>query len=83
MGIGNVFWLSVTIIAVVTVVATAPVKINRGHPGSPKRFEALESDLATLEQDLVDSRERIIVLEKIVTDQKYDLGKQIDELAAN
>jgi hypothetical protein len=59
------------------------VKIIRGHPGSPKRLDELETDLATLEQDLVDARERIIVLEKIVTDQKYDLGKQIDELAAN
>ena len=83
MGIGSVFWLSITIIVVVSVVATALVKIIRGHPGSSKRFDELETDLAALEQDLVDARERIVVLEKIVTDQKYDLGKQIDDLAAN
>ena len=83
MGIGSVFWLSITIIVVVSVVSTALVKIIRGHPGSSKRFDELETDLAALEQDLVDARERIVVLEKIVTDQKYDLGKQIDDLAAN
>jgi hypothetical protein len=83
MSVGSVFWISITIIVVVSVLASALVKIIRGHPGSPKRFDELETDLATLEQDLLDARERIIVLEKIVTDQKYDLGKQIDDLAAN
>ena len=83
MSVGSVFWISITIIVVVSVLASALVKIIRGHPGSSKLFDELETDLATLEQDLVDARERIIVLEKIVTDQKYDLGKQIDELAAN
>ena len=83
MGVGSVFWISITVIVVVSVVASALVKIIRGHPGSAKRFDELETDLATFEQDLVDARERIVVLEKIVTDQKYDLGKQIDDLAAN
>lgn len=83
MSVGSVFWISITIIVVVSVLASALVKIIRGDPECPKRFDELETDLATLEQDLLDARERIIVLEKIVTDQKYDLGKQIDDLAAN
>ena len=35
------------------------------------------------QQDLVESSARIEVLEKIVTDQKYDLGKEIDNLASS
>ena len=83
MSVGSVFWISVTVIVVVSVLANALVKIIRGHPGSTKRFDELETDLAAIEQDLVDARERIVVLEKIITDQKYDLGKQIDDLAAS
>ena len=40
----------------------------------------LEADLATVEQDLADARERIEVLEKIVTDRRYDLSQEIDRL---
>ena len=35
-----------------------------------------------LENDLQDARHRIEVLEKIVTDQKYDLSREINDLAS-
>lgn len=46
-----------------------------------KRIEELESDIADLEHDLEESRKRIEVLEKIVTDGRDDLRRQIDDLA--
>ncbi len=39
------------------------------------------ADVSALEEDLEDARHRIAVLEKIVTDNQFDLGKQIDDLA--
>ena len=83
------FWIFLGIIIVTSIVADAVVKIIKASKGSTgtkqtkSRFEDMEADIAALEQDLEDARERIIVLEKIVTDDKYNLGKQIDDLASN
>ena len=51
-----------------------------GKVGNQKLVD-LEADLESIEADLDDARQRIVVLEKIVTDEKYDLGKKIDDLA--
>lgn len=78
----------IIVVSVVSVVADAVVKIVRtsksgaGSKAFAQRIDDLEADVADLEQDLEDARERIIVLEKIVTDSKFDLGKQIDDLAS-
>lgn len=83
------FWIFLGIIIVTSIIADSVVKIINAAKGSGgnkqthKRFEDMESDIAAMEQDLEDARERIIVLEKIVTDDKYNLGKQIDDLASN
>ncbi len=45
-----------------------------------QKVEQLEADIESLEIDLDDAKNRIEVLEKIVTDEKYDLGKKIDQL---
>ncbi|MBL4680328.1 MAG: hypothetical protein JKY88_06345 [Pseudomonadales bacterium] len=45
-----------------------------------EKFAAFEDDLALLEQDLDDTRQRIEVLEKIATDEKRDLNRKIDGL---
>ena len=82
------FWGFLAIIIVFAVIGDSVVKIVRvsksgGSKASDKRLDDLESDMASMEQDLEDARERIVVLEKIVTDDKYNLGKQIDDLASN
>ena len=46
-------------------------------------MEDLEEQVHDLEGDLQDARHRIEVLEKIVTSQKYDLGREIDDLPSN
>lgn len=80
------FWVVIGIIVVCAIVTDGVVKIIKasksgGGKDANKKFADLEADLANFEQDLDDARQRIEVLEKIVTDEKYDLGKKIDDLA--
>ena len=89
----NSFWAFRGIIIVVSIVADAVVKVvkssrsgagsnSSSHKALIARIDDLEADVTDLEQDLEDARERIVVLEKIVTDGKYNLGKEIDDLAS-
>lgn len=73
-------WTSIAIIAVVAIIARSVVAITTGR-NSGKRSKALEQDIARLENDLDDAMERIVVLEKIVTDGKHSLRREIDDLA--
>ncbi len=77
----STFWIAIALIAMCSIVTKGVVSIVRASKGGGKKFADLESDLAVLEQELEDARQRIEVLEKIVTDSRYDLGKQIDDLA--
>jgi len=54
----------------------------KGSKAMQRRVDDLEGDLASMEQDLEEAQQRIEVLEKIVTDGKYDLNRQIDDLAS-
>jgi 5-bromo-4-chloroindolyl phosphate hydrolysis protein len=83
---GSSFWVVIGIIAVCSIITNGVVRIIKasksgGGKDATKKFGDLEADLAAFEQDLEDARQRIEVLEKIVTDEKYDLGKKIDDLA--
>lgn len=68
----NVFSAMVTIAAIVGVVAIARYWLEgrRGQGVDQERFERVETEL----------RERIQTLERIVTDQREKLRKQIDDL---
>lgn len=76
LGIGFVFWC----------IGDAIVRIIRAGKGSTQskqletRIDDLETDLAAVEQDLEEARNRIVVLEKIVTDDRGNLRKKIDDL---
>ena len=76
-------WIMIGIIATTAIITNGVVKIIKEakSKGGSKAVSDMEADLAALEQDVEDQRQRIEVLEKIVTDGKYDLGKQIDDLA--
>ncbi len=80
---GSLFWVMIGVIVVCAITTNGVVKaINASKSkGGSKVISDLEADLAALEQDVEDQQQRIEVLEKIVTDGKYDLGKQIDDLA--
>jgi hypothetical protein len=80
-------WIIVFVAGIIWTIADGIVRIIRASKqsgGGKKftvRFDDMESDLATLEQDLLGARQRIEVLEKIVTDGKYQLHRDIDDLA--
>ncbi len=84
----NSVWPFIGLIIVVSVVANAVVRIVKasksggGSNALAQRIDDLEADVADLEHDLEEALERIVVLEKIVTDSKFDLGRQIDDLAS-
>lgn len=75
------FWIAIAAIAIVSVICSTLVKMTRGGK-SNKRTRELEADLAKVEADLEDALERIVVLEKIVTDGKHTLRREIDDLAS-
>ena len=81
----STMWIAIGAIAVCAIVGDTIVSILK-NSGAGKKFDARVADLEAqtdeLEADLADARKRIEVLETIVTDQKYDLGRKIDDLAA-
>ena len=81
------FWIALMVIVVTALICDSVVKIIRAakSPGGKtrERLEDLEEEVHDLRAELDDARGRIEVLEKIVTDQKFDLGRQIDDLASN
>ena len=79
-------WIAIGVIAVVAITGRTIVAIIKASGAGGKfktRLQDLEEQVQDLENDLLDARYRIEVLEKIVTDGKYDLGRQIDNLASN
>lgn len=56
------------------------INASGGNSKYGSKVRQLEVDIADMEQDLEDTRQRIEVLEKIVTDDSNDLRKQIDGL---
>jgi|AntAceMinimDraft_12_1070368.scaffolds.fasta_scaffold68008_2 predicted nucleic acid-binding Zn-ribbon protein len=83
----NNAWIMVFVAGIIWALADGIVKIIRASKQSgggkrmTARFDDLESDMASLEQELRDARQRIEVLEKIVTDGKYQLHQDIDNLS--
>ena len=78
-------WVAIGAIAICAIIGRTVVKIISASKSSGKfstRADDLEEQVNDLAHDLTDARQRIEVLEKIVTNQKYDLGREIDDLAA-
>lgn len=78
------FWLVIGVVIVVAILADMVVKIVKTAKSGAKsqgRVDDLEEQLHDMEADLQDARNRIEVLEKIVTDDKYDLKREINDLA--
>lgn len=83
---GSTFWIFVGVVVVTAIISDTVVKIIKASKsGNPKevkdRIFELEEDLALMEQELEDSKRRLEVLEEIVTDEKQNLSRKIDDLA--
>lgn len=78
----SMFWIAIAAIAICAIVAGVVLDIIKNGGGKFRdRVNDLEDQVSDLEADLQSARQRIEVLEKIVTDGKYDLKQQIDDLA--
>ncbi|WP_407080213.1 hypothetical protein [Alteromonas aquimaris] len=67
-----------TAIAIVGIIAWAIVSITDSLRS--KNVKKASRDVSQLESEVAQLKERIEVLEKIVTDSNYDLKKQFDDL---
>ncbi len=82
------FWWGGMVIAIIAVTFSGIVQVIKasktasGSKQLRERIDSLETDLGESEQLLEDAVARIEVLERIVTDDKYSLGKEIDNLAS-
>lgn len=82
----STFWIAIAAIAIVSILVRGVVQIVRvsksGGGKQGEKIRQLEDEVQDLDQELLDVRKRVEVLESIVTDQKYDLGRKIDDLAS-
>jgi hypothetical protein len=74
--------MNMTAIAIVALVCWAIVELVNGPKGKKKDKKGTDqiNQANSLERDVAVMRERIEILEKIVTDKKYDLNRQFDDL---
>lgn len=77
--IGAIIIIAVFFAGVVKIIKAA--KMPGGSKKQRSRFEDLEADLENLETESEELRARVEVLEKIVTDDKYQLNKDLRNLA--
>ena len=71
--------MSITAIAIVAIVCWAIVELVNG-PRGKKSTKKDEQRNTELEQQVLKLQDRIETLEKIVTDEKYDLNRQFNNL---
>tara|TARA_R110001632_G_scaffold12865_3_gene44453 strand:+ start:106079 stop:106312 length:234 start_codon:yes stop_codon:yes gene_type:complete len=71
--------MNITAVAIVAIVCWAIVELTNGSKTKKKNKVTLQQD-AELAQQVADLKARIETLEKIVTDEKYDLHRQFDDL---
>jgi hypothetical protein len=74
--------MNLTAIAIVALVCWAIVELVNGPKGKKKdkKDTAQVNNTNELEREVEALRGRIETLEKIVTDEKYDLNRQFDDL---
>lgn len=74
--------MNLTAISIVALVCWAIVQLVNGPKNKRKdRINVDQINLTNnLERDIAAMRGRIEILEKIVTDEKYDLNRQFDDL---
>lgn len=74
--------MNITAIAIVAIVCGSIVALVNGAKDKKKDKKYMEKSNLTneLEREVIALRERVETLERIVTDEKYDLHRQFDDL---
>ena len=71
--------MNMTAVAIVAIICWAIVELTNGGRSKKKsKVDSRETD--ALKQEVSDLRERVATLEKIVTDEKYSLNKEFENL---
>ncbi len=78
--VGSIFLIAVFAKGIVAIIKAS--KTPGGSKMQRGRFEDLEADMVHLETETEELRSRVEVLEKIVTDEKYQLEKEFNNLAS-
>lgn len=71
--------MNLTAVGIVAIVCWALVELFNGPKGKKKDKQDVQHTEA-MQQELAALKERVQTLEKIVTDEKYDLNRQFDDL---
>lgn len=71
--------MNITAIAIVAIICWAIVELTNGAK-TKKKSKVSQQKETELEQQVTELKERVETLEKIVTDKKYDLHRQFDDL---
>ena len=71
--------MNITAIAIVAIICWAIVELTNGAK-TKKKSKVSQQKETELEQQVTELKERVETLEKIVTDEKYDLHSQFDDL---
>lgn len=75
--------MDITAIAIVAIICWAIVNLSKGRAPNKKSKEfqnELQAEHQQMQQQIETMAERLIVLEKIVTDEKYNLNKEFSSL---
>ena len=71
--------MNMTAVAIVAIICWAIVELTNGGKNKKKsKIDSREND--ALKQEVSELRERVATLEKIVTDEKYTLNKEFENL---
>lgn len=74
--------MNMTAVAIVAIICWAIVELTKG-PREKKKGKADQMENDALRQEIADLKERVATLEKIVTDEKYSLNKEFENLKKN
>ena len=74
--------MNMTAVAIVAIICWAIVELTKG-PKEKKKGKADQMENDALKQEIADLKDRVATLERIVTDEKYSLNKEFENLKKN
>lgn len=74
--------MNITAVAIVAIICWAIVELTNG-PRGKKKDKAEKGQNDALKQEVEALKDRVATLEKIVTDEKYSLNKEFENLKKN
>ncbi|GAC15157.1 hypothetical protein [Aliiglaciecola lipolytica] len=73
--------MNLTAIVIIAIICWTIIKLTNRDKKEPKQVNQTNQENSDLQQKLIVMNERIAVLEAIVTDEKYVLKREFDNLS--